>query len=46
MLLQMKVFGLTVDPVTNSPIVILKAIDNNEALPIWIGIHGSHCHCQ
>jgi len=38
MLLKMKVFGLTVDPVTNSPIVILKAIEGDEALPIWIGI--------
>ncbi|MDL1969564.1 MAG: DUF151 domain-containing protein [Candidatus Desulfofervidaceae bacterium] len=38
MLLEMKVFGLTVDPVTNSPIVILKAVEGNEALPIWIGI--------
>ncbi|MDL1956426.1 MAG: bifunctional nuclease family protein [Candidatus Desulfofervidus auxilii] len=38
MLLQMRVFGLTVDPVTNSPIVILKAMDGDDALPIWIGV--------
>ena len=38
MLLQMKVFGLTVDPTSNSPIMILKAEEGEEALPIWIGI--------
>jgi len=38
MLLEMRVFGLTVDPVTNSPIVILKAMDSDDALPIWIGV--------
>jgi bifunctional DNase/RNase len=38
MLLQMKVFGLTIDPTTNSPIMILKAKEGEEALPIWIGI--------
>ena len=26
------------DPVTNSPIVILKAVDGDETLPIWIGL--------
>lgn len=38
MLLQMKVFGLTIDPASNSPIMILKAKEGEEALPIWIGI--------
>jgi len=34
----MVISGLTMDPVTNSPIVILKAIDGDETLPIWIGL--------
>jgi uncharacterized protein len=35
--LQMVVKGLTLDPLTNMPIVILKDIEGNRALPIWIG---------
>ncbi len=38
MLLEMKVFGLTIDPFTSTPIVILKDLDEEKALPIWIGI--------
>ncbi|MCP3677306.1 MAG: bifunctional nuclease family protein [Deltaproteobacteria bacterium] len=38
MLIEMKVYGLTMDPYTNAPIVILKDSDNNNTLPIWIGI--------
>lgn len=38
MLVEMKVLGLTIDPVTNTPIVILKDMDNNKAIPIWIGL--------
>lgn len=38
MLIEMKVLGLTIDPVTNTPIVILKDMDNNKAIPIWIGL--------
>ncbi|MCF8084015.1 MAG: bifunctional nuclease family protein [Deltaproteobacteria bacterium] len=34
----MVVSGLTVDPVTNSPIVILKEVDGDATLPIWIGL--------
>ena len=34
----MTISGLTVDPVTNSPIVILKEIDGDNTLPIWIGL--------
>ena len=34
----MIVSGLTVDPVTNSPIVILKEVDGDQTLPIWIGL--------
>jgi bifunctional DNase/RNase len=34
----MVISGLTVDPVTNSPIVILKEVDGDKTLPIWIGL--------
>ena len=36
-MLEMKVKGLTVDPVTKLPIVILKDLKDEKALPIWIG---------
>ena len=35
---SMVIAGLTVDPITNSPIVILKEIDGEQTLPIWIGL--------
>jgi bifunctional DNase/RNase len=38
MLVKMNVKGLTVDPMTNVPIVILSDEENEKALPIWIGI--------
>lgn len=38
MLIEMKVFGLAVDPITNTPIVILKDLQEEKALPIWIGL--------
>ncbi len=34
----MTVGGLTLDPVTKTPIVILKDSDNKLNLPIWIGL--------
>jgi uncharacterized protein len=34
----MVIAGLTVDPLTNSPIVILKEKDGERTLPIWIGL--------
>ncbi|MBW1682730.1 MAG: bifunctional nuclease family protein [Deltaproteobacteria bacterium] len=34
----MAISGLTIDPLTNSPIVILKEIDGEKTLPIWIGL--------
>jgi bifunctional DNase/RNase len=34
----MTVRGLTLDPVTNTPIVILKAEGGTRLLPIWIGL--------
>ncbi len=38
MYIPMNVSTVTVDPVSNSPIVILKEIDGDKILPIWIGI--------
>ncbi len=38
MLMPMVISGLTVDPLTNSPIVILKEINGERTLPIWIGL--------
>ena len=38
MLLEMKVSGLTIDPITNTPIVILKDMQESKAIPIWIGL--------
>src|ERR1035437_2913418 len=35
---EMSVGGLTLDPVTKTPIVILKDHDNKLNLPIWIGL--------
>ena len=37
MFIEMKVSGLTMDPITNTPIVILKDLDEKKAIPIWIG---------
>ena len=34
----MKVFGLTIDPFTNAPIVILKDEGEKQTLPVWIGV--------
>ena len=38
MLVEMKVAGLTIDPITNTPIVILKDLEEKKAIPIWIGL--------
>ncbi|NPU84024.1 MAG: bifunctional nuclease family protein [Syntrophaceae bacterium] len=37
-MIEMKVAGLTIDPVTNTPIVILKDREEKRVLPIWIGL--------
>ena len=34
---EMKVSGLTVDPYTNTPIVLLKDLEEKDVVPIWIG---------
>ena len=37
--IEMKIRGLIMDPVTNMPIVILKDVNGNAVLPIWVGIY-------
>jgi len=37
-MLEMKVKGLTLDPSTNTPIVILEDLEEERSLPIWVGI--------
>ena len=36
---EMKIRGLMMDPATNMPIVVLKDINGNSILPIWVGIY-------
>ena len=36
---EMKIRGLMMDPVTNMPIVVLKDLNGNSVLPIWVGIY-------
>jgi uncharacterized protein len=35
---QMKVTGLVMDPHSNTPILVLKDVDDDTTLPIWIGL--------
>jgi len=37
-MIEMYVQGVTLDPVTNMPIVVLKGKETEDILPIWIGI--------
>lgn len=37
-ILEVAVKGLTFDPITNVPIVILKDVSSSRLLPIWIGV--------
>lgn len=37
-MVEMKVEGLTLDPLTNMPIIILKDSTGEKALPIWVGV--------
>lgn len=38
MLHKVKIVGLTLDEESNSPILVLRTIDTNETIPIWIGL--------
>ncbi|HEX7893887.1 MAG TPA: bifunctional nuclease family protein [Terriglobales bacterium] len=35
----MRIRGLLMDPVTNTPIVILKDANSDTVLPIWVGVY-------
>ena len=37
--IEVKIRGLMMDPVTNMPIVILKDINGDAILPIWVGVY-------
>ncbi len=37
-MIEMKVSGLTIDPFTDMPIIILKDLTGKRAIPIWIGL--------
>ena len=39
MQIEMKIRGLMMDPVTNMPIVILRDLEGNSVLPIWVGVY-------
>ena len=36
---EMKIRGLMMDPVTNMPIVVLKDVEGDAVLPIWVGVY-------
>ena len=38
MLHKARIIGLTVDEESNAPILVLKTIETNETIPIWIGL--------
>ena len=37
-LIEVQIRGLMLDPVTNMPIVVLKEIESEMVLPIWVGV--------
>ncbi len=39
MLIEVKIGALIMDPNTNTPIVVLKGIDSDIILPIWVGAY-------
>ena len=43
---EFKIKGLMMDPITNSPIVILQGIEKNTLLPIWVGIFEANAIAQ
>jgi uncharacterized protein len=38
MLRKVTIAGMTMDPSSNTPIIILKSEDDDQAVPIWIGL--------
>ena len=41
---QMKVTGLVMDPHSNTPILVLKDVQDDTTLPIWIGLLEGYRH--
>jgi len=39
---EMTIRALMMDPVTNTPIVILKDVGGETVLPIWVGVYEAH----
>lgn len=38
MVIEAKVSGIIIDPISNSPVLILKEVNGTRVLPIWIGV--------
>ncbi len=38
MLHEVTIAGMTMDPTSNTPIIILKSVKGDQAIPIWIGL--------
>ncbi|MBW1840195.1 MAG: bifunctional nuclease family protein [Deltaproteobacteria bacterium] len=38
MLRKVSIAGMTMDPASNTPIIILKSMEDDQAIPIWIGL--------
>jgi bifunctional DNase/RNase len=36
-LIEVKLVGLVLDPISRTPVVILKPLKENKIIPIWIG---------
>lgn len=39
---EMKIRGLMMDPMNNTPIVVLKDVNGTAILPIWVGMYEAH----
>ena len=38
MLHEVTIVGMTMDPTSNTPIIILKSVKSDQVVPIWIGL--------
>ena len=38
MQIEMTIKGLMVDPITNMPIIVLREVEGQRVLPIWVGV--------
>lgn len=36
--IEMRIRGLMLDPTTNMPIIVLREVDSDSVLPIWVGV--------